>query len=315
MNKTDVRIHILPSNLNIKESTTSWLQNASMSTLDEIYVNKAPDGFAVMYTDETFKQLDIRKFVENLVCTFKANLPGISINISAHYRFWTPDTFCPDCAITIIQFDDYMEEYPEGNNVTYTCSQSVEFIYNAFDDEDGSFNLNPNEEDEEDGTVSIDPDDIKLDPEVLATLGQYLDLDLDGEGDDDEEECGKKHKKKSYGSSRILKGATKNPKKQFKRHGIIIASDKSAIKKDEKIIKAFLKDFIPGDSSWIKEFREEVLERWMRMYAISKKRLKKLEKEHRKSKGGKSKSRVSKESAMTFTRNLFSRDEWANPNK
>ena len=163
-----------------------------------------------------------------------------------------------------------------------------------------------------DDTDDIDEDDeIEIDPEVLESLAQYIDIERDNSG-------GKKGKckKKFYGSSRVLK-SLKNPKKDYKRHGIIVANDKSALKKDEKILREFLKDFIPGKAGWIKDYREDVLERFMRMYAVSKKTLKKLEKHHRKHKGSKGKDgkKISKESAMNFTRNILNRDSWNNPNK
>ena len=78
---------------------------------------------------------------------------------------------------------------------------------------------------------------------------------------------------------KILKN-DKNPKRSYKRHGVIICNDKKSRKNDEAIIKEFLKDFIPGDSEWIKSFRHDILKRWMKMYSISKSDLKELEKVH-----------------------------------
>ena len=311
---TNVEIHILPSNFNIKESMVSYLQNASISSLDEIRVNKVQNGYAVLYTDELFKRLDVASFTENLINLFRSNLPGIPIDIVIYYRFWTRETFSPECGITILQMDDYMEDYPGGNTVSYITSESVEAIYQAYDEDDGTFDFDAVEDpdgSDDDLDYTDEDEDIDIDPEVLESLAQYIDIERDNSG-------GKKGKgkKKLYGSSRVL-NSVKHPKKDYKRHGIIVANDKSALKKDEKILREFLKDFIPGKAGWIKDYREDVLERFMRMYVVSKKTLKKLEKHHRKHKGSKGKDgkKISKESAMNFTRNILNRDSWNNPNK
>lgn len=98
----------------------------------------------------------------------------------------------------------------------------------------------------------------------------------------------KKKKKKStrlQNTSRSIK-ASKHPKRDFNRHGVII-SKKDAIERDRKTIKGFLKDFIPGDEKWKKEFRNDLLDRWMDMYVITSKKLKKLEKKANEKKNNK----------------------------
>lgn len=313
MARTTVAVHILPSSFNIKDSTITILQGVSISSLDEILVNRVGNNeYLVVYTDDVFKRLDVKAFAENLINTFRINMPGVQITLTIDYKLWKyPETFDEECAITLLRLDSYLEDYPDEELVNYIFSRSVDEIFEAYNEEDGTFNFDPNEDDEHDEWDDSDDDDeIDINPKVLEELAQYLDLDDDS--------CAKKGKgkKKFYGSSRVLK-SIKNPKKYYKRHGIIVATDKSALKKDEKIIRDFLKDFIPGKAGWIKDYREEVLERFMRMYAISKKSLKKLEKHHRKQRGKKSKdgNKISKEKAMNFTRNLFNKDSWSNPNK
>jgi hypothetical protein len=78
--------------------------------------------------------------------------------------------------------------------------------------------------------------------------------------------------------SRIFVHADNN-KKNIKNHGIIISSSKKDRRKDEEIIKAFLKEFIPGKAPWIKRYRSMVLDRWMRLYVISKKNAKRYKEE------------------------------------
>jgi hypothetical protein len=73
-----------------------------------------------------------------------------------------------------------------------------------------------------------------------------------------------------------------NLKKNIKNHGIIITSGKKDIKKDKEILRDFLKEFIPGKSAWVKEYRSIILERWLRVYAITKKDAKKYRSDVRK---------------------------------
>ena len=125
----------------------------------------------------------------------------------------------------------------------------------------------------------------------------------------------KNKKTNEYPQSRVLRDA-KNPKRSINRHGVIICSDKDARKRDEKIIKEFLKDFFPGDSDWKKEFRHDVLKRWMKMYCIAKKDLKELERTHRKAKNA-NRSNINTEKTLEFTRRLFNVpiDRWNDPSR
>ena len=71
-----------------------------------------------------------------------------------------------------------------------------------------------------------DEDDFDVDENVKSTLTSILgDLGLDDENDDNKEAITKSKKKtKSYSNtprSRVFK-ESKNPKKEFKRHGVII---------------------------------------------------------------------------------------------
>ena len=105
-----------------------------------------------------------------------------------------------------------------------------------------------------------------------------------------------------------------NAKKMIRRHGIIVASKKD-IHKDERIIRDFLREFFPGNSSWKKEFRADVAKRWVQMFVVTKGQLKKLEKAARKARREKdSGDRVSK--ALDFTQMLFgTKDHWSDPNR
>lgn len=114
----------------------------------------------------------------------------------------------------------------------------------------------------------------------------------------------KKTKIKVIGTSRCVR-ASKKPKKSYNRHGLLVVSSKKAIEKDERTVKAFLKDFIPGDEKWKKDFRKDLLKRWMRVYVISDGKLKKLEKEYQKKKNPPRKNRSSK-NLEKFANNMSS---------
>ena len=312
MKRASLTIHISP---------IPYLAPEKFSSVDEIRIIRSEVGptdtignnYNVYYIPQEFAKLDPSVFGESLVNLLIANLPDTAIDINILHGIYESQ-FYADCAKNVIVLDDYLTDL-EHPQIIYYTSDAVDRLFQQYADESGEFDLVDDEDDDD------DVDELDIDPRIAKLLGK-----LQGSMPSDDESAfgiegilsaGNNTKGKYYGSSRVLKNASKNPKKQFKRHGIIVADDKSAIKKDEKIIKAFLKDFIPGNSSWIKEYREEVLSRWMRMYVIPKKLLKKLEKKQhgKNSKKGSSSNKITKENAMNFTRKLLGNDSWNNPNK
>lgn len=306
MDIASVKIHVVALNSNgnptgIAASLASLLSGAAFSSLDEIKVNKIGSDYSVIYSDELFQKLDTSAFAENLINILASNLPDANFNISLHY--WAcnnEELFSPECGVAVIHLNNYLDDY-EDERVLYTTSGSAEYLVDCYDEDTEEFDFEP----EVAGTIDQADDDDDEDDvnESSSILDQYLNND-------------RKMKSKSYGSSKVLK-SLKNPKKYVKRHGIMVSNDKSAKKKDEKIIKSFLRDFIPGKSSWVREYREEVLDRWMGSYAISKKTLQKLEKAHSKQHGKSHKngSNITKETAMNLTRKFFSKDSWNDPNR
>lgn len=91
-----------------------------------------------------------------------------------------------------------------------------------------------------------------------------------------------KKKKKFFvdGTSYALM-ASKSPKKEYERHGVIVVKNKKPIEKDARLIMSMLKRFIPGKQSWKKQFRKDLAERWLGSYVVTKKKLTRLEKEYR----------------------------------
>lgn len=173
--------------------------------------------------------------------------------------------------------------------------------------------LEEDEEDELDEDIDYisEIDGVEVDPSVLNIMDMFGDVNY---------KSPKKCKKKTSSSnkwnkSRLLKnGNNKRMKKTYRKHGVIIYNDKDDFKSDVKIIKSFLKDFIPGDEKWQEKFRHDLLKRWTYAYAISKKQAKRLSKEFDSdSKLSKDKSKL----ALDITKKLFTTpiDRWNDPNK
>jgi hypothetical protein len=109
--------------------------------------------------------------------------------------------------------------------------------------------------------------------------------------------------------------AADSPKKDYNQRGIII-SEKDAIKADEKIIKEFLEDFIPGNSEWKKNLRKELTKRWMNSYVLTSKNVKYLDKQYKKYRKNSKSSKKSKK-ADKINKKIFAstNDFWNDPNK
>jgi hypothetical protein len=271
------------------------------SNFDEIHVNKVMNGYAVLYTDKMFEQLDPELFGENLIEILEVNIQNMHIDVAIEIQimYYPLNTFAEECASNIIQLDYYLDKH-QTRYIKYSESDSVRFVSDYYDEDDETFHFddiddedeNTSEEDEDDD-YQEDLGDVELN-EILNHIRNTSDKKSVG-----------KNKKKTSDSSKILKNA-KNPKKTVRRHGIIVYNDKDSMKRDRRIIKNMIKDFIPGKSQWAKEFRSDILSRWMASYCISKKNLKRAIKSHKNS--GKSKSssggKIMRNTA-DFTRRLF----------
>lgn len=184
-------------------------------------------------------------------------------------------------------------------------------------------NDDSDDEDEDEDLIDIEG--------FMDLLDQYVDYpddDPDEEDDDEESEdddtediddifgmfgvdCGVSSKSNrsrgtSHNSSRSFAKA-KNKKENIKNHGILIAN-KDHIDRDRKIVKKFLKEFIPGDSNYAQAYRKRILNRWMSVYAISKKQANEIEREFRK-KGRKKSIKtadVLTETSRNILRNYYS---------
>ena len=270
-----------------------------LSTRATINSNKiGPDRYSVIYTKSEFMELDPARFVASLINVFKKNIPGYELS------------FCMEIIkkkseeLGDVNLIDHMHmvkvlfyEVIRTNrvtDVTFTIGNEfmldAEYIHEKFDDE---------EDDEDEAEYDDEYDEDEENP-FDQIMGVYRE---------------KNKKKEYYGRSRVFKDS-KNPRKEFNRHGVIIADSKSDVEKDLKIIKEFLKDFIPGKQGWKKEIRKELAQRWVHLYTVTKKQLKELEHETRKHASDKRKVNTTKK-ALRFTKKLFTVpiDLWSDPNK
>lgn len=89
---------------------------------------------------------------------------------------------------------------------------------------------------------------------------------------------GKKKKKKKDKKERYSKLMDEG-KKNIKAHNILVSpKDNKDFKHDAKVVKGFLKEFIPQKSKWAKRYRNELLQRWMSVFVITPKMAKKIKK-------------------------------------
>lgn len=311
MEKVKLTIHVIPNQVPVAEldEVTSQELGTNLSTASTINVSKVPDGYSIVYMASVFEKLDPLNTINYIIKLFMSKLPGKQILVSMEYHFTLKDgmeLFNGYVGNIISDMDDILIEI--GNNtsaIVYERSESVDntidyLISSDPDDEDG---------DDEDDEDDFDPND--FDPN---DVGGLINL-IANEGSRSKKKKSKK-KSRDYGESEVLH-ETKNAKRCYNRHGVMVCSDKDALKHDQKMIKEFLKDFIPGDAEWKKDFRRDLQKRWMQMYVISKKQLKHLQKKHVKSKSKKRRG-IDTEKALDFTRRVFNvpaNSAWNDPNR
>ena len=296
MESANLKIHIIPSDRNlsaISNFDTSH-DGSKFSDKTSINVNKTSEGYSVIFTDTVFKYLDIKLFVGNLIKIFTSKVPNTIFTVSIHYHYTTIecsyDYFDNDTARKIYELHGTMMMLVSSKQMQYLRYVESETLNQMFDD------INNTEDDVNDGS-----DDLKIlqhkthmkndtksrkfnlqqDEEeyVKNLLTKYGALDTSDEDEDyeDDDRKIKKSNKKYYGRSRVFSNM-KSPKQTIKKHNLLISKSNSDIKKDIRIIKDFLKDFIPGNARWKKKFRNEILQRWIASYVISKKNMKKFAK-------------------------------------
>lgn len=315
---------------------------SAFSTEDRINVIKRGSRYAVAYWDDLIREFDSDVLVENIISIFMVNLRGYRIKAKMTYHefdgsIWdnkfAKDTivFDESCAKAILELSNqFAKMAPYVSDETdsefqYSGSNTISRLYDMF--KNGPIpakvksNLRLDNQPKEEKQVTWKNGNI---PGISRTRSDNDDVhrlyESMGFFDDDYKKKRKSKKKKknhddvTFSSSKVIKAAN-SPKRAYRRHGVIVCSEKKAIKKDEQTIKSFLKEFIPGSQSWKKEFRKELGRRWMHVYVISKKQLRKFEKEYRRSQTS-DVITTNVERTIDLTRRLFTPlDQWNDPNK
>ncbi|MCM1215449.1 MAG: hypothetical protein NC548_13130 [Lachnospiraceae bacterium] len=310
MELVNLTIHVVPVNVPFTDLSDVSSRNTgtNLSTVRTVRISKVPNGYAILYTDDVFAQLNAVTLIDYIVQLFATKMPGKSVRIMMEYHFELNDgmdVFDDDIGNLLKEMEDYLVDVENSINlVKYSRSDSMDDVVDILseDDDDSDEDDNDDSEDDED----FDPDNID---DILRMIGSDRDRSKKGKS--------KGRPRKEYGESRVIH-ESKNPKRSYNRHGLMICSDKDALKHDQKMIKEFLKDFIPGSAEWKKEFRKDLEKRWMQMFVVSKKQLKHLQKHHAKGKN-KKKRGIDAEKAIDFTRRVFNvpstPSAWNDPNR
>lgn len=314
MNKVDVIIHILPNNVSLTKliGFSPEEDGKTFSSVDDVKINKAKYGYSILYSADDFMKLDKPKFTAAMIKIFTKNLPDTALNVSLEYNYeeLIDEHFDEAVGNAVINYGVLLTNIANTHKVagfTYESSQNlIDLIDTEYDEPD-------NDEPDNDEDYSIE--------DLLNGRHPRFNDDVDDSDEDpferffhDDEDDDETNGYYYYGKSRVVADA-RNGKRDFHRHGVIVSS-KNDIAKDRKILKKFLKDFIPGNSSWKKEFRNDVLKRWMSMYAISKKDLKYMQQRTKKD-AYENKRNKNITNAINLTTKLFTYpvDNWYDPNR
>ena len=326
MNKVNLQLNIIPpvDNLSSIRNYFPEYSGKIMSTIREIKVNKIPNGYSIIYNSEDITNMDMDILSNNIIKLFMKNVPNTIINISIfnYYEIDNEDEEYDYIEMNLVNallsLENKFMHLPENGSIpfTYTRSKSMDYLATTITE---NYNDVFNNDEDEDDYYPNTPN-MNNYFESFGLDDHYNDSDGDEDDDDDiisllNPNGNKKHKKKNIQSSKIFYEA-KNAKRAYNRHGVIICTSKKSKERDEKILKEFLKEFFPGDAEWKKNFRKDVLKRWMKMYCISKGNLKDLEKANRKAKNFK-RNNNKNEKTLDFTKRLFNVpiDKWNDPSR
>lgn len=338
MDSTNILINILPDNVDVSLLKTAKGIGSIVSSDTVISVNIVASGFSIVYQSSVFNQLcqsGVDMFINSIFDLVEANVTNSKFNVMLLYHYETEDRYLFDKQTAGNLFNMEMKmldiirngrnkfQYVKTKSIVDAADTMSEILEKPESRRPVRNNVNNERIPSAD---NITDDQLRASARQVAEMNSWLGIDPGSADDgdyswDDEDDKPKKDKdeksKYSVKTSKSMK-SSKSPKKEYKRHGVIIA-DKDAVKKDEKIIKGFLKEFIPGDQQWKKDFRSDLAERWVNTYAISNKDLKQAKRRQKKV-VRETYQRQRKEDimrALTFTNRIVSVpiDQWNDPRR
>lgn len=321
MDVANVTLFVVPSAVRVEDLLDYDIDQIGdgFSNLREINVNKVDDGYSLIFENDIFVRLDLNRLSRRILDLFTKNLPTTRLDVSIVYLYELDDEdeddpFDMKTAEAVLQFEASFRNALASSSlrqvkmIRYRRTQNIVDVAEEF--RSGLYSYKHDEEEDDEPITAID--------DLRRHLGLTDDDDDDDEDDYDDYPSHKSRRywDDGYGASKVLRSA-KNPKRVYHRHGIIVARNKEMIRKDRKIIKRFLKDFIPGDSQWQKDLRNDLADRWIKMYTMTSKQLKKLEKAHRRQIHEQYRPKIDTEKVLGFARSMVSTpiDNWSNPNK
>ena len=288
------------------------VRSGKISSADTIKVMRINDDYVIAIPADELSKVDPEVWFNNIASMFDKNLPGNVINFTIlssmdqeQLQSFVIDSerSLADARLFAGLHESFQFILKSSTRFDYTVSTHVKPIIFAFQ-------LAMRD-------VMAFQEYIREDDPV-TNESDYITQFLKGEesGNRGNKKKKKKQKKeKKYVTSKVIRCA-KSPKKAYKRHGVIVCKDKDAIKRDRRIIRDFIDDFIPGNAGWKKDLRDDLVDRWLHVYVISAKRLKRLERERKKNSAkGRRDSDVQR--TIEFTRNLFNVpvDKWSDPTR
>jgi len=283
MNK-QFRIFVIPDGADVSDTFSDFSDTTAVRVTDTV------GTFHVNYRLRDYQKTNLNGLIKALIKTLSVNYPGEEFDIDVQPAGY------PTIKPELLRRDELSDIIDEINDTADDKYQIFNSLYESDDDSDDD------DEDEDDYDFGLDDDDdYDEDNEVTDEVDRILGLAPFDPG-----AYGKKPSKKynkTYPTSRILK-SSKHPKRDVRRHGIIIQSGKPR-DRDERIIKNFLKDFIPGNSGWKKEYRRIIAKRWLNQYSITKKAARKISEKFEKTKKPYNKKKV--ESIANGTRSILNR--------
>lgn len=288
------------------------VRSGKISSADTIKVMRINDDYVIAIPADELSKVDPEVWFNNIASMFDKNLPGNVINFTIlssmdqeRLQSFAIDSerSLADARLFAGLHESFQFILKSSTRFDYTVSTHVKPII---------FALQLAMRDVMEFQEYIREDD------PVTNESDYITQFLKGEESGNrgnKKKKKKQRKEKKYVTSKVIRCA-KSPKKAYKRHGVIVCKDKDAIKRDRRIIRDFIDDFIPGNAGWKKDLRDDLVDRWLHVYVISAKRLKRLERERKKNSAkGRRDSDVQR--TIEFTRNLFNVpvDKWSDPTR